>query len=184
MLEILRHATDARPFRELEDEVYDLPELASSHQNAHVLSMLLVKAGALEQIPVEEPAAPQVADAEASDAEAEAALPDQPVDYLLRITPAGAAALEDFDPSSRYVRLMAQEPEAYRPLYRKVLDFCAQGATLPQIEIALANEEAMRTPKLIYPSYFVSKLESLGTLRWEDGLWKTTSDGASLAAAL
>ncbi|MBD9214073.1 MAG: hypothetical protein EGQ22_01015, partial [Senegalimassilia anaerobia] len=55
MLEILRAcaaAPEPRPYREVEDEVYDLPAMSLSHQNAHTLSLMLVKCGALEQIEV------------------------------------------------------------------------------------------------------------------------------------
>ncbi len=214
MLEILRacDSDEFRPYREIEDEVYDLPVMQLSHQNAHTLSLLLVECGALEQTFVEEepagavpasdspdagadaaPAVPAVPaapgsgfpDAAAADAPAPAGrqLEDQPVDYLLGITAAGRAALDTFEPTKRYQRMMAGEPAGYREVYRAVLSLCEQGMRMDDIEARLAGMPAMRTPKVVYAGHFVSNLETVDGIAWDDAarLWKTTSHGLTMA---
>lgn len=169
LIEVLKHCPEARPYREVEEELYDLPAMSLTHQNPHTLSLMLVKAGGLEQIMVEEDPEEQI---------------DQPTDYLLCITPAGQAALEDFEPVNRFSRLTADEPSTYRALYRKVLGLCDGGAKTSSIEDALEGEDAMRDPKQVYPGYFISKLETVGAINWENKSWKTTESGTKLAAAL
>lgn len=183
MLEILRACNEARPYRDIEDDVYDLPVMQLSHQNAHALSLLLVKAGALEQIPVEEPqpAESAAAGVDASAGDAQPALVDQPVDYLLVITEAGREVLADFDPVKRYGRMLAGEPSSYRAIYRKVLSLCEQGISMDDIEQALAGIPAMRTPKTVYAGHFVSNLETVDGIRWADGLWTITTHGQAMA---
>lgn len=209
MLEILRACDtgEPRPYRELEDEVYDLPVMRLSHQNAHTLSLLLVECGALEQTFVEEGAAgsePGIVDADAANDSAIAAAPaadvaaptasaadepapsqleDQPVDYLLSITAAGAAALDTFEPAKRYQRMMATEPASYREVYRTVLSLCEQGMRMDDIESRLAAMPAMRTPKVVYAGHFVSNLETVDGIVWDDDarLWKTTPHGQVMA---
>lgn len=196
MLEILRACDtgEPRPYRELEDEVYDLPVMRLSHQNAHTLSLLLVECGALEQTFVEEGSAgsePGIVDADdatdsdepAADEPAPSQLEDQPVDYLLSITAAGAAALDTFEPAKRYQRMMATEPASYREVYRTVLSLCEQGKRMDDIESRLATMPAMRTPKVVYAGHFVSNLETVDGIAWDDDarLWKTTPHGQVMA---
>lgn len=202
MLEILRACAtnEPRPYRDVEEEVYDLPLMALSHQNAHTLSLLLVDCGALEKIPVEEDAVVEdsaaaedagVADA-ATDSNSDSNpdtnsdpddLEDQPVDYLLGITPAGEAALDTFEPTKRYQRMMAGEPASYREVYRKVLSLCEQGMRVDDIEDGLTSMPQMRTPKTVYAGHFVSNLETVNGIEWDDaqGIWKTTPHGRIMA---
>lgn len=204
MLEILRAcaaAPEPRPYREVEDEVYDLPAMSLSRQNAHTLSLMLVKCGALEQIEVpEQPAeggevagdagsaandsAAAIGEQDASSAELddEPQLEDQPIDYLLGITPAGAAALETFEPVKRFNRMLAGEPSTYHDIYRKVLTLCESGQTMDDIESALVSEPAMRVPKTVYAGHFVSNLETVGGIAWEQNRWKTTTHGLQMAS--
>lgn len=202
MLEILRAcaANEPRPYRDVEKDVYDLPIMALSHQNAHTLSLLLVDCGALEKIPVEEDAIVEDSAAAEDAGVADAAtnsnsnsnpdtnldpedLEDQPVDYLLGITPAGAAALDTFEPTKRYQRMMAGEPASYREVYRKVLSLCEQGMRVDDIEDSLTSMPQMRTPKTVYAGHFVSNLETVNGIEWDDaqGIWKTTPHGRIMA---
>ena len=48
-------------------------------------------------------------------------LPDQPVDYLLRTTEIGRAALDEFEPAKRFSELLAAEPDGYGDAYDRVL---------------------------------------------------------------
>lgn len=204
MLEILRAcaaAGEPRPYREVEDQVYDLPVMLLSHQNAHTLALMLVDCGALERIdvpeqlveggavadrvaPVAELSIPGETSATASAACVAALdqLEDQPVDYLLGITPAGAAALETFEPAKRYCRMLAGEPSVYRDIYRKVLTLCESGNTIDEIESSLVGEPAMRTPKTVYAGHFVSNLETVGGITWDDDRWVTTAHGRQMAS--
>ena len=209
MLEILRAFEPGKPraYREFEDEVYDLPVMNLSHQNAHTLSLMLVKCGALEQIFVEEETGKGACDIqEASDSEKAAAssqesveafiesfedepadnkaLEDKPVDYLLAITPAGSAALETFEPTKRYGRMLAAEPDSYREVYKEVLNMCMSGSKIPDIEDKLETMEALHEPKRVYAGHFISNLETVAGITWDEaaGLWKTTESGKNMAA--
>ncbi len=125
------------------------------------------------------PAAPMApADSAAS------AAPDQPVDFLLRTTPAGRAVLDEYDVAARLGRLVAGEPEGYLDAYLLVLDACqGQGASLKQIEQALAGNPALTNPKRVYAGYFISKLETVGAIAWQDA-WLLTDDGSRALDAL
>lgn len=126
-------------------------------------------------------AAPEPASAPAPDA----APAPQPIDYLLRITEAGRRALAEFDPVARFTDLVSAEPEGYLDAYVAVLDVCADadGASLRQVEQALAGHPALATPKRIYPTYFVSKLETVEGIAW-DGTWRITPAGERMLASL
>ncbi len=108
----------------------------------------------------------------------------QPIDFLLRTTPAGCEVLAEYDVAARLERLVAGEPEGYLDAYLVVLDACeGQGATLKQIEAALAGHPALTCPKRVYAGYFVSKLETVGAIAWQDA-WHITDDGQRALEAL
>ena len=108
----------------------------------------------------------------------------QPIDFLLRTTPAGRDVLAEYDVAARLERLVAGEPEGYLDAYLVVLDTCeGQGATLKQIEAALAGHPALTCPKRVYAGYFVSKLETVGAIAWQ-GTWHITEDGQRALEAL
>ncbi len=108
----------------------------------------------------------------------------QPIDYLLRTTPEGRAILAEFDSVSRFERLLTSEPEGYLDAYLVVLDTCADdGASLKEVEAALAGNPALTNPKRVYAGYFISKLEHVGAIAWSDA-WHTTEDGQRIVAAL
>lgn len=166
------------PYREAEALIAERPELRLSMQNAHVLLGIMVDCGGIEAIEVPEPDAP-----DASDEDAAADLEDQPVDYLVETTEAGRAALARFAPAKRFADVLAVEPEVYAPLYALVLDRCRAGASKADIECALEGNEALRHPKQVYPSYFISKLETVGGLAW-NGSWTTTEAGRQMLAMI
>ncbi len=195
MVEALRlcDAPEPRPYRDVEEDLYVLPIMHRSNQTPHTLCELLVKAGGLEKIVVEEELPEQIDWlAEAEDEEMAAALEDaaeqlqpqeledQPIDYLLALTCAGKAALEMYDPARRFARLVAAEPESYLDAYKQTLILCKPGIKFPQLESAMGDHPAMRAPKRIYPGYFVSKLETVNGIAWENSQWLTTEHGLSM----
>ena len=108
----------------------------------------------------------------------------QPIDFLLRTTPAGRDVLAEYDVAARLERLVAGEPEGYLDAYLAVLDACEDGgATLKQVEAALAGHPALTCPKRVYAGYFVSKLETVGAIAWQDA-WHITDDGQRALEAL
>ena len=108
----------------------------------------------------------------------------QPIDFLLRTTPAGCEVLAEYDVAARLERLVAGEPEGYLDAYLAVLDACEDGgATLKQVEAALAGHPALTCPKRVYTGYFVSKLETVGAIAWQ-GTWHITEDGQRALEAL
>ena len=62
-----------------------------------------------------------------------------------------------------------------------VLALCEDGATKAAIEQALEGNPALSNPKQVFPSYFISKLETMGGLTW-DGSWKATEAGRQMLA--
>ncbi len=205
---------DPRPYREVEESLLEDTAFGLSTQTPHTLIGLLVADGGIERIEVAEgddgAAELAVADTpgktvvsetdvhageQAPDAEGacgplapcEAAEPvpaPQPVDFLLRTTPAGRDVLAEYDVAARLERLVAGEPEGYLDAYLLVLDACeGQGATLKQIEAALAGHPALTCPKRVYAGYFVSKLETVGAIAWHD-VWRLTGDGERALEAL
>lgn len=200
LLACLRAVPGPTPYREAADAVDALPVMGLSTQNAYVLFGLLEKSGGVRAIPVAEPAAapadpdpdpalapapggPISAPADPAPATASAPLPDQPVDHLLAITEAGRAVLDEFEPSRRLAALLEEEPAGYADAYGRVLDLCSapEGASRAEVEEALAGHPALRSPKQIYPNYFISKLETVDGISW-DGRWHATESGLRLRA--
>ncbi len=204
LLECLRACdvgeADARPYREVEAELDGQPSMQLSTQTPHVLLGILIDAGGIATIEIESD------EDEASD-EAESSLThlsdvtdsadeeqttytetveeeDLPVDYLLYTTVAGQMAMDAYDPSLRFAEILAAEPEGYADVYEQMLTLCrGEGATLAELDGKLKDHPAMTDPKQVYPSYFISKLETVGGIVWDD-VWKTTDAGEELLAEL
>ncbi len=91
---------DARPYREVEEELAGVPSMDLTLQTPHTLIGLLVKAGGIVSVPVEGPTAPQPEENGASDGQAgpdagniEASMPDAPAsDAEAAEAPAAAEA--------------------------------------------------------------------------------------------
>ena len=141
-----------------------------STQNAHALLRIMIDCGGVEAEEVPEPAC------EPGDEKQ-----DQPVDYTVRTTEAGRAALARFEPTKRFGRMLQDEPAGYAQAYAIVLALCEDGATKAAIEQALEGNPALSNPKQVFPSYFISKLETVGGLTW-DGSWKATEAGRQMLA--
>lgn len=205
LLGCLRETLEERPFREAEEALAGSRAMALTTQTPHALYAMLLKCGAVEAIEVPEESdvdangslsggakAPEVVDA-ADGGEGVGArdpfddsgfdLPDQPVDYLLRTTEIGRAALDKFEPAKRFSELLAAEPDGYGDAYDRVLALCETGASKADIEEALAGHAALSFPKQIYPGYFISKLETVDGISW-DGTWRTTEAGQRMRALL
>lgn len=161
---------DCMPYREAEAIINALPVMGVSLQNAHVLIDILVKAGGIESVEIPEPEYEEGVERE-----------DQPIDYTLQTTDAGKAALAEFEPTKRFSELLETEPSNYAHGYATVLHLCQNGAKKDDIENTLQGDDVLNTPKEIYPSYFISKLETIGGLVW-NGLWITTEAGRQMLA--
>ena len=162
--------SQCQPYRDIEETVDALPVMNMSTQNAHALLATLIDCGAIEAVEVPEP---EYAEGEEKQ--------DMPVDYTLESTEAGKAAVAQFEPSKRFSEVLNAEPHTYGQAYAAVLQLCQNGARKADIEAALQGNEALTSPKQIYPSYFISKLETVGGLVW-DGSWKTTESGQQMLA--
>lgn len=158
------------PYREAETLIGQRPELNLSTQNAHALLRIMIDCGGVEAEEVPEPACEPGDDKQ-----------DQPVDYTVRTTEAGRAALARFEPTKRFGRMLQDEPAGYAQAYAIVLALCEDGATKAAIEQALEGNPALSNPKQVFPSYFISKLETVGGLTW-DGSWKATEAGRQMLA--
>lgn len=166
----LSECEERKPYREAEALIDCRPELNLSTQNAHALVQVMIHCGGIE---AEEVPEPEYAPGEEKE--------DMPVDYTLRTTEAGRAALALFEPTRRFGQVLQDDPETYGQAYAVVLDLCQKGAAKAVIEEVLAGNVALSTPKQVYPSYFISKLETVGGLTW-DGSWKTTEAGRQMLA--
>lgn len=158
------------PYRDAEALIDERPELSLSTQNAHALLRIMVDCGGVDAVEVPEPA--YVPGEEKQ---------DRPIDYTVQTTAAGRAALERFEPTKRFGDVLRDEPAAYAQTYAAVLACCEGGTTKAAIERALEGDPALSDPKQVYPSYFISKLETVGGLAW-DGSWKTTDAGRQMLA--
>ena len=158
------------PYRDAEALIDERPELSLSTQNAHALLRIMVDCGGVDAVEVPEPA---YAPGEEKQ--------DRPIDYTVQTTAAGLAALAQFEPTRRFGETLRDEPAAYAQTYATVLALCEGGATKAAIERALEGDPALSDPKQVYPSYFISKLETVGGLAW-DGSWKTTEAGRQMLA--
>ncbi len=194
-------AADARPYREVEEELSALPSVAESTQGPHTLLGILVRTGGIATIEVPEategacgsPLSKAGGADEASSepttvatGEVAAQAQDQPVDVLVRITEEGREVLAAFDPVGRFETLLAGEPAGYADAYALVLATCDSdegGASRRDVECALAGNPALTDPKRVYPSYFISRLESIEGLVW-DGAWHTTDAGERMLGVL
>ena len=97
--------------------------------------------------------------------------------------PEDAAALAQFEPTKRFGRMLQDEPAGYAQAYAIVLALCEDGATKAAIEQALEGNPALSNPKQVFPSYFISKLETVDGISW-DGAWRTTEAGQRMRALL
>lgn len=160
------------PYREAEAILADMPIMDMSLQNPHALVGILIESGGIEAIDVPEPLC-----------QAGESKEDQPVGYLLETTDAGRSALRRFEPVERFAEMVVEEPDGYAEAYAMVLRQCEEGARLSDIETALQGFESLEHPKRVYPQYFVSRLETVGGLVWNDS-WHTTDDGRRMLASI
>ena len=128
------------PYREAETLIGQRPELNLSTQNAHALLRIMIDCGGVEAEEVPEPAC------EPGDEKQ-----DQPVDYTVRTTEAGRAALARFEPTKRFGRMLQDEPAGYAQAYAIVLALCEDGATKAAIEQALEGNPALSNPEAGIP---------------------------------
>ncbi|MCD8199626.1 MAG: hypothetical protein LUD25_01500 [Coriobacteriaceae bacterium] len=201
LLECLRACdvgeADARPYREVEAELDGQSAMQLCTQTPHVLLGILIDAGGIatvelesaddeEQDAAESPIThlPDVTD-DSETAYTEAVEEeDLPVDYLVYTTEAGRMAMDAYDPNLRFAEIRAAEPDGYADVYEQMLTLCrGKGATLADLDDKLKDHPAMTDPKQTYPSYFISKLETVGGIVW-DGVWQTTDVGEGLLADL
>lgn len=134
LLGCLRETLEERPFREAEEALAGSRAMALTTQTPHALYAMLLKCGAVEAIEVPEELGGDAngslsdgcqdsrgrgradggEDVDALDPLDDPCsdLPDQPVDYLLRTTEIGRAALDEFEPAKRFSELLAAEPTA------------------------------------------------------------------------
>lgn len=166
------HACQAtvQPYRDVERVLAGEPRMRMSTQNVHVLMDMLIEAGGIEAVALDE-----------GGDEGHSA--DQPADYGVKTTEAGCAAMARLEPVSRFAELLAGEPHGYKDAYKRVLSACMHGASRAEVESALAGHPALTNPKVVYPSYFISKLETIGGLSW-DGVWHVTESGSRMSGAL
>jgi hypothetical protein len=163
----------------LQQKVEELQEHDFSVYSGYNFSLLLDEAGAIKKVNE---------DGSSFDEETEQ-LPDivevdgikffKPTDgkqVFWLITDEGRAYLEADNPFGRLTGLIAQESR-YRPIYKRLLEFCGNEAGRSAEELAglIDNDPLVQKPRK-YFSYFVKKLEDCNALVWAKK-WRTTEWG-------
>lgn len=90
----------------------------------------------------------------------------------------GLVVLAAHGEGSALRELLASESEAvYRPVYERVLAFCAQEPRKkPQIDAIVDDDPLVQSPRR-YSNHFIELLESREALAWHDGGWNATELG-------
>lgn len=168
LYQVLKFCETARPYREVDAQIATLPCMRNSLQTPHVLLDILMDAGGIDRIEVSESSTPK-----------SRVLIDQPVGYLVHTTEAGRKVVADLAPIKRFNMLLSQSPDSHAEVYRMLLVLCEMPRTRHEIEEALVGNSALATPKKVYSSMFVSRLEEQGGITW-DGAWRTTAEGRAM----
>ena len=153
---LIAFCSEPRSSREIYDELLYYPEMRTAAHTPKMLLKWMVEAGAIA--------------GHAGEGRETA---------LWLTTEAGMEAVAGHDPAERLRRLLEEEP-AYADIYRKILEFCSEEHSLPDIEYLLYAHPALQNPK-IYPSYLVDRLEFAGALEWT-GKWRATETGKAAPA--
>lgn len=108
-------------------------------------------------------------------------VPETPEVFWLT-TNLGHAVIAADDPMAT-ARAILQAEHAYAPIYQKVLNACniAEGSTATQIGKQVDNDPLVQNPRL-FAGHFIERLENIGCLTWENGVWHTTDLGRKIAA--
>jgi len=78
-------------------------------------------------------------------------------------------------PEQRIVDLFVRE-QNYTPVYLRILNFCCVPRKRQEIETELGDLPEFKARDL-YPTYFVTNLESVGAVEWINNHWQTTPAG-------
>lgn len=185
LYKILVHCATAREFSEVEDFAAAQDEFVYSHiiQTPFTLVQMLLRAGGLEQTPLDEAGNP----IEESRLEG---LSDDEVDdliatYRLSTTEAGVRAAELLSPEKRLQSQIWQKPHRAET-FCKVLGFCRTPRKFPEIQDYFKSEPGLVLDKVqanhtLSPDFYVDRLEKAGGLVWR-GAWVTTEAGVRVLA--
>ncbi len=187
LYKLLAHCTQRRAFSEAEAFVAAQDECVYSHieQTPHTLIHMLLDAGGLELVPLDEAGVPLDAGAFAGLSADEA--DDLVFSYALLTTEAGRAAAALLDPARRLRARLAEHPHR-SDTYRAVLALCAQAPqTLAQIERLFKDTPGLALDRVtsyhtLSPDYYVDRLEKCGAIVWR-GAWCATQAGVEALAA-
>lgn len=182
----LVHCVEPRDFSEAEDFIAAQDEFVHSHiiQTPFTLVQMLVRAGGLEQTPLDEAGDP-IDDARfdgLTDDEAD----DLVATYRLSTTEAGRQAAELLSPDRRLQAQIWQKPHRAETFYA-VLDFCRTPRKFPEIQEYFKSNPGLVLDKVqanhtLSPDFYVDRLEKAGGLVWR-GEWVTTEAGVRALAA-
>jgi hypothetical protein len=176
---------ERRPLNEVEEEIATCPEFKCATQNPYRLISFLADAGGLDRLELDD-------DGRIVTEERKAGLSDDEIDdlvagYAYVTTGAGAAAFDELDPRKRISELLGAMSE-HTDTLAEVLEFCETSRTYKEIEDLLESSGldwsgAESDETAVHPSFFVSTLERVGALAWNDG-WLATDEGRAMLESL
>jgi hypothetical protein len=176
---------ERRALAEVEEEIATCPEFKFATQNPYRLISFLADAGGLDRLELDD-------DGQILTAERKAGLSEDEIDdlvswYAYVTTAAGVAAFDELDPRKRISELLGSMSE-HTDTLAQVLEFCEASRTYKEIEDLLESSgldwsgtESDETA--VHPSFFVSTLERVGALAWNDG-WLATDEGRAMLESL
>lgn len=175
---------ERRALTELEEAMESFPEFSQATQSAYHFIDVLVKAGGLSRLMLDErgaPIEPQLIEGMSEDAR-----DDLVAGEAFEMTEVGRALVRLHAPRARLAELMDAEPER-EGIYRTLLSFCSVEPRSYASIAALVQDDPVLYLKtstqlvLMQPSVFVDKLQRAAGLAWRDG-WVTTEEGKELLA--
>jgi hypothetical protein len=174
-----------RALTDVEREIATYPEFKYAGQNQYRLISLLVDAGGLDRLELDDGGGVVTGEMKAGLSEDE--IDDLVASYAFVTTEAGAVVFEEFDPRKRIAELLETQPE-HLHAFADVLEFCTTSRTYQEIEVFLQDaglgwSGTESDEGAVHPSYFVSTLERVGGLVWKDG-WLLSDEGRALLESI
>ncbi len=169
---------ERRALTDIEEEIASYPEFQYATQNQYRLISFLADAGGLDLFELDDGG--EIVTDERKAGLSEDEIDDLVASYAYLTTAAGEAAHEQLAPRKRMLELLDTTPE-HAGTITAILEFCTSSRTYEEIEDLLAGSSTVSSgtspeEAAVHPSYFVSNLERVGAVVWNDG-WLLSDEG-------
>lgn len=167
-----------KTMEQIEDEIERFAEFGNATQSQGHFLDVLVDAGALERIELDESG--EAISFERKEGLSEDELEDLVATWLFMTTPLGERYARENSPERRMAALFDEKPDLV-PLYQILLAWCAQPRSYTEISSFVSQQTSLSDQiatsiRDLDASTFVSELEKAGGLVW-DGGWIVTEEG-------